>query len=109
VYLNDGDVPEADFNGKLFGLGPVFALPNITSDAGRGGATMAEREDRSSAMGHAHTLSGHSNQPGALGSLGTVIGLGGTPGMNTPLPTAHTPQYPPMGANGTYMRPNMGR
>jgi CCR4-NOT transcription complex subunit 7/8 len=103
VYLNDGDVPEVDFNGKLFGLGPVFALPNVSSDAGRSGATMAEREDRSSAMGHAHTLSGHSQGSG-MSSLGAVIGLSQTPAMSSAIPTAHA-QYPPMGANGAYMRP----
>jgi CCR4-NOT transcription complex subunit 7/8 len=105
VYLNDGPVPETEFNGKLFGLGPIFAHPNAAPDQSRGGATIAEREDRPSAMGHAHTLSGHSqgSSMGAMsGMMSQVSAVGGPLQQQTP--------YGQMGPNGAYIRaPPMGQ
>jgi CCR4-NOT transcription complex subunit 7/8 len=51
LYFADGPLPESDFNGRLFGLGASLPSTNGTQPEPtplRGGATLAEREDRGS-------------------------------------------------------------
>src|SRR6267154_3325845 len=45
LYFND-QIDDAEYNCKLYGLGQTFAVSNGITDTGRGGATIAEREDR---------------------------------------------------------------
>src|ERR1700761_7389754 len=45
IYFND-HIDDAEYSGKLFGLGQTVTN-GIMGDPGRGGATLAEREDRS--------------------------------------------------------------
>src|SRR6267142_47140 len=45
LYFLD-QVDYSEFNGKLYGLGDTFSQMNGLPDPGRGGATLAEREDR---------------------------------------------------------------
>jgi len=47
LYFNDR-IDDAEYNGKLYGFGPTFTVSNGLTDPGRGGATIAEREDRGS-------------------------------------------------------------
>jgi hypothetical protein len=129
-YLDDAEVPEAEFNGKLFGLGPVFAQPNGSgvdqnlNHPSRGGTTIAEREDRQSSLashghghaahaahaGHAHTLSGHS-QASTMGTMGGLMsGMAHAQTQQQSVIGSGMPsqgQYP-MGANGAYIRSAIG-
>jgi CCR4-NOT transcription complex subunit 7/8 len=91
LYFSDAPLPESEFNGRLFGLGPVFAFPNAAPDPSRGGATLAEREDRGSvaasvAAAVANNAAGGANAGGAGPQGGPAGGAPpGTPGF------AHTP------------------
>ncbi|KAF8650016.1 hypothetical protein AX16_005468 [Volvariella volvacea WC 439] len=93
LYFNDR-IDDAEYSGKLYGLGQTF-VPTNGLDPSRGGATLAERDDR----GPPREL--HNQTPGtnsASQSQGIPLGLGSIPGsMPTPLP------YPPL-ANGHYLR-----
>jgi len=108
LYFND-NIDDSEYNGKLYGLGQTFSMMNGMADPGRGGATIAERDDRSSARdSHNQTPGGGVSQNQSM-----TIGMGGplpTPSLGgsipTPLPSA-TP-YGPMGANGTYIRTAIG-
>lgn len=48
IYFQD-HIDDAEYSGKLYGLGQTFSVPNGLTDPARGGATIAEREDRGSA------------------------------------------------------------
>jgi CCR4-NOT transcription complex subunit 7/8 len=75
LYFSDAPLPESEFNGRLFGLGPIFAFPNAAPDQTRGGATLAERDDRGSAA-----LPGHSTAPSAPSvSMPPGVGAGAAP------------------------------
>jgi CCR4-NOT transcription complex subunit 7/8 len=104
IYFND-QIDDSEYNGKLYGLGQTFPLSNGMADPGRGGATLAEREDRGSAR-ETH------NQTPASGVAQNQMGMGGplpTPALGgsipTPLPSATS--YGPIGANGSYIRTTM--
>jgi CCR4-NOT transcription complex subunit 7/8 len=107
LYFDD-HIDDAEYNGKLYGLGQTFSILNGMADPGRGGATIAERDDRSSARdSHNQTPGGgvSQNQSIAMGMGGSLTpSLGGS--MPTPLPSA-TP-YGTIGANGTYIRTAIG-
>jgi CCR4-NOT transcription complex subunit 7/8 len=108
LYFND-HIDDVEYNGKLYGLGQTFSILNGMADPGRGGATIAERDDRSSAReSHNQTPGGgvSQNQSMTMGMGGPLStpSLGGS--MPTPLPSA-TP-YGTMGTNGTYIRTAIG-
>jgi len=48
IYFDDR-IDDEDYSGKLYGLGQTFSTTNGFTDPSRGGATIAERDDRSSA------------------------------------------------------------
>ncbi|KAJ7288141.1 ribonuclease H-like domain-containing protein [Mycena rebaudengoi] len=90
LYFND-HIDNNEYSGKLYGLGQTVANGTMMGDPGRGGATIAEREDRGVAReSHNQTPGPGSNQNG----------MSMTNGLPTPLPTS---QYsvPP------YLRPTL--
>ncbi|KAK7690387.1 CCR4-NOT transcription complex subunit 7 [Cerrena zonata] len=101
LYFND-HIDDAEYNGKLYGLGQTFTVSNGIVDSVRGSAaTIAEREDRGTSR------EVHNQTPGpGQGALGmnslTTPSMAGT--MSTPL----TSPYGPMGVNGPYMRTAIG-
>jgi CCR4-NOT transcription complex subunit 7/8 len=102
LYFND-QIDDAEYNGKLYGLGQTFSVSNGMADPGRGGATIAERDDRSSLREN------HNQTPGAGTGQNQGAGMGIGP---LPTPTLvgsmQTPgSYGPMGANGGYLRSTM--
>jgi CCR4-NOT transcription complex subunit 7/8 len=106
IYFSD-HIDDAEYNGKLYGLGQTFSLSNGMGDPGRGGATIAEREDRGSTReSHNQTpgppVPGNApqNAPISMGPLPTPA-LGGS--ISTPLNATTTYS---MGANG-YLRTTM--
>ncbi|KAG7088271.1 hypothetical protein E1B28_012285 [Marasmius oreades] len=87
-----------EFNGKMFGFGQTATVTNGLTDPGRGGATMAEREDRMT-MREVH------NQTPGPQNQGVSIGLQLQAGIPTQIPPT---QYGPMGANGPpYLRTSL--
>ncbi|KAF8843215.1 CAF1-domain-containing protein [Paxillus ammoniavirescens] len=111
LYFND-DVDDVEYNGKLYGLGQTFTVPNGITDTVRGGATIAEREDRSvtreaqNQMSGSNATNGSQNQNTGMG-IGVPLptpALGGS--MPTPLSSGTT--YGPMGASNPYMRTTIG-
>jgi len=48
IYFDDR-IDDEEYSGKLYGLGQTFSMTNGLADPSRGGATIAEREDRGSA------------------------------------------------------------
>lgn len=107
LYFND-HIDDAEYSGKLYGLGQTFSVVNGMADPGRGGATIAERDDRSSAR------EGHNQTPGGgVSQNQTMMSIGGplpTPalGGSMPAPPSSATPYGPMGANSTYIRPAIG-
>ena len=101
IYFNN-QIDDAEYSGKLYGLGQTFNLLNGFADHSRGGATIAEKDDRT-------LLRERSQTPGLNGvqtSQGVGLGMSALqPGaLPTPLPSA---TFAPMGANGPYMRTSM--
>jgi CCR4-NOT transcription complex subunit 7/8 len=96
LYFGDR-IDDNEYNGKLYGLGQTFSLTNGMADPGRGGITIAEREDR----GIARELHNQTPAPNSQSQLGGLS----TQSMGGSLPTSSTP-YGPMG-NGPYIRPTM--
>ncbi|TFK69540.1 CAF1-domain-containing protein [Pluteus cervinus] len=98
LYFNDR-IDDVEYSGKLYGLGQTFSPTNGFSDPGRGGATIAERDDRVARDAHNQT-------PGVNVTAGPSQAVPiGIPSMSAGgLPT---PGYGPMGANGPYMRGSM--
>ncbi|KAI0269923.1 CAF1-domain-containing protein [Gloeopeniophorella convolvens] len=84
LYFRD-QLDHAEYNGKLYGLGETFSQTNGLPDPGRGGATLAEREDR--------RPEGPSATPGAVHMAAQM-----PPGAG----------YGPMSANGAFMRTAIG-
>jgi CCR4-NOT transcription complex subunit 7/8 len=103
LYFND-QIDDEEYNGKLYGLGQTFSVSNSMNDPSRGGATIAERDDRGSVRdSHNHTPGpgGPGNQ--ASQNVSMNIGPLPAPALGGPLTTATS--YT-MGANG-YMRTTM--
>lgn len=111
VYFNDA-LDDAEYNGKLYGLGQTFSIPNGITDPTRGGATIAEREDRSVPRDTRSQTPGPSTTNGVQ-SQGAILGVGvplPAPALGgalpTPLPSGTS--YGPMAANGPYIRTAIG-
>lgn len=99
LYFND-QIDDAEYSGKLYGLGQTV-VNGMMTDPTRGGATPAEREDRSSAReAHNHTPAGGVSQNQV--TLGMLALPGGA--LPTSLPSG---SYGPMGTNGPYMRTSL--
>ncbi|EAU85819.2 hypothetical protein CC1G_05036 [Coprinopsis cinerea okayama7 len=105
IYFND-QIDDAEYSGKLYGLGQTFSLTNGLTDHGRGGATIAERDDRGSSVVRDGSQHGHNGTPGP-GSAGAPQ----TPGMlplgpmqaGGPMQAAmNQAGYGPLGANGPF-------
>ncbi|EMD40070.1 hypothetical protein CERSUDRAFT_112283 [Gelatoporia subvermispora B] len=103
IYFND-HIDDAEYNGKLYGLGSTFTVANGIAEPVRGSAaTIAEREDRTTAR------ETHNQTPGPPQSHSITLGLGAplpTPAIGGALPTplpSGTP-YGPMGATAQYIR-----
>ncbi|TFK39043.1 ribonuclease H-like domain-containing protein [Crucibulum laeve] len=102
IYFNDR-IDDVEYSGKLYGLGQTFSVPNGLTDPARGGATIAERDDRGSARDT------HNQTPGPTSGGQQSQGLGMSMG---PIPGAHPgamnqASYGPMGGNGPYMRTSL--
>ncbi|KAM6493620.1 Ribonuclease H-like domain containing protein [Amanita muscaria] len=100
IYFNN-QIDDEEYSGKLYGLGQTFNLVNGFADPSRGGATIAEKDDRT-------PLRERSQTPGLNGvqtGHGLPLGLGAlqTGALPTPLPSA---TFAPMGANA-YMRTSL--
>lgn len=102
IYFNNS-LDEHEYSGKLYGLGQTFSVQNGMPDPGRGGATLAEREDRSSTLRELHNQTPGSTGPShqIANSMGMPMGTGGIP---APMPST---TYGPMGMNGQYMRQSL--
>jgi len=104
LYFNDR-IDDETYSGKLYGLGQTFNFPGLgLADSGRGGATIAEREDRQS------TRESHNQTPGPTASgnaqnQNVTISMGPTPALGNVL-TSSTP-YGAIGGNGPYIRTTM--
>lgn len=110
VYFNDS-LDDAEYNSKLYGLGQTF-VPNGITDPSRGGATIAEREDRSVPRDSRSQTPGPSTSNGVQ-AQNAILGVGvplPTPALGgalpTPLPSGTS--YGPMAANGPYIRTAIG-
>ena len=101
LYFND-NIDDAEYNGKLYGLGQTFTVPNGITETVRGSAaTIAEREDRGPAR-DTQNQSSNSAQVQMMGMAAlTTPAMAGA--MPAPLPTS---PYGPL-ANGPYMRTTM--
>ncbi|KAI0061487.1 CAF1-domain-containing protein [Artomyces pyxidatus] len=91
IYFHD-QIDDDEYNGKLYGLGETFTLSNGLPDPGRGGATIAEREDR----GVARDAQGQTPVQGQMG----MASMGGQLPPNG--------AYGPMSANGAFIRTAVG-
>ncbi|KAJ7643978.1 ribonuclease H-like domain-containing protein [Roridomyces roridus] len=95
IYFQD-HIDDAEYSGKLYGLGQTVTN-GMMGDPARGGATIAEREDRSVAR------ETHNQTPGP-GSGQNGVNLGMTNGvLPTPLPTS---SYQVM-SSAPYLRPTL--
>ncbi|KAJ3507045.1 hypothetical protein NLJ89_g6524 [Agrocybe chaxingu] len=105
LYFDD-HIDDAEYSGKLYGLGQTFSMSNGLTDPARGGATIAEREDRSSAR------DAHNQTPGPNGGTSQQtpnVTMALNP-MQAGMPGGMTPgAYGPM-ANGppAYLRTMVG-
>ncbi|KAF8630861.1 hypothetical protein AX17_005220 [Amanita inopinata Kibby_2008] len=101
LYFNN-QIDDSEYSGKLYGLGQTFSLANGFTDHSRGGATIAEKDDRT-------LMRERSQTPGMNGvQVAQSIGLGMSAlqagGLPTPLPSA---TFGPMSANGPYLRTSL--
>lgn len=106
LYFGD-EVDDIEYNGKLYGLGQTFSVPNGFTDTVRGGATIAERDDRSVTRDAQNSTPG-ANNTGTNGQ-NNVMGIGvpiQTPSLGGALPSGTT--YAPMGGSNPYMRTAIG-
>lgn len=111
LYFNDA-LDDAEYNGKLYGLGQTFSASNGITDPTRGGATIAEREDRSVPRESQNQTPGL-NATNGIQSQNTILGVGvpiPTPVLSSTLPTplSSGTSYGPMGTNGPYIRTTIG-
>ena len=105
IYFND-QINDDEYSGKLYGLGQTFAISNGLTDPTRGGATIAERDDRGSAR-EVHNQTPGPNNATAQQTQNVNMALGP---MQAGIPSAMTPgPYGPMG-NGPpgYLRTMVG-
>lgn len=101
LYFNDA-IDDNEYNGKLYGLGQTFTVPNGITESVRGSAaTIAEREDRGPARDQQSQASNSQVQMMGMAALTTPAMAGAMP---APMPTS---PYGPLGANGPYMRTAM--
>ena len=104
LYFSD-TIDDAEYNGKLYGLGQTFTVPNGIDHSRGSAATIAEREDR----GIMRDV--HSGTPGPVSSHSAGLGMNSmtTPTMGGSIPSSMpgTP-YGPMGGNNPYMRAPIG-
>lgn len=117
LYFGD-EVDDEEYNGKLYGLGQTFSVSNGFTDSVRGGATIAERDDRSAvALTLARDVRDGTATPGIPGtSNGGQSQGGGVMGMGMPVPTSSSlggvlssgTTYGPMGGSNPYMRTAIG-
>lgn len=104
IYFDD-NIDDSEYSGKLYGLGQTFSMSNGLTDPSRGGATIAERDDRGSAR-DAHNQTPGPNNGGSQQAPSVSMTLG----PMSSIPTAMTPGgYGPMN-NGpqAYMRTMVG-
>lgn len=94
IYFQD-KIDDREYSGKLYGFGSTFPLMNGL-DTGRGGVTLAEREDRGIPSGTPGQIQAIAQTPGPLGMQMQ---------MPTPLPNG---AYGPLPTNG-YIRVGGGR
>lgn len=103
LYFNDR-IDDAEYNGKLYGFGPTFTVSNGLTDPGRGGATIAEREDRGSVSsttrdGQSQSQTGPGTPvQGVVNHNHAQIGMGPMQGV-VPAGLSYG-----MGGNGPYLR-----
>ena len=102
LYFNDS-IDDAEYNGKLYGLGQTFTVPNGITETVRGSAaTIAEREDRGSARDSQAQQGSAAQVQMAMGMAAlTTPAMAGA--MPAPLPTS---PYGPL-TNVPYMRTTM--
>ncbi|KAH7913977.1 ribonuclease H-like domain-containing protein [Hygrophoropsis aurantiaca] len=109
IYFYD-QIDDAEYNGKLYGLGQTFTQPNGITDTGRGGATIAEREDRGISRDTQNQTPGPGVSTGQ--NQNVVMGMGPlpTPALGGALPNSlpSGTSYGPMTANGAYIRTTIG-
>ncbi|KAI0322419.1 ribonuclease H-like domain-containing protein [Amylostereum chailletii] len=98
IYFHDS-LDHDEYNGKLYGLGETFTQSNGIPDPGRGGATIAEREDRGVSRDVQTPGQGPTHGVGAMQSSAMATA------MAAQLPPGTT--YGPIAANG-YLRNAMG-
>jgi len=95
VYFND-QIDDNEYSGKLYGLGQTFSVTNGFTDPSRSGATIAERDDRSSIRDL------HNQTPGSIGGPQQAgMTLTSLQALSTISPGAYTNH---MGTNGPFMR-----
>ncbi|KAF8558335.1 CAF1-domain-containing protein [Imleria badia] len=108
LYFGD-DVDDVEYNGKLYGLGQTFSVPNGFTDNVRGGATIAERDDRNVARDAQNATPGIGASNGQQ-TQNSVMGIGvpmQTPSLGGALPPSGT-TYAPLGGSNPYMRTAIG-
>lgn len=94
LYFSKDSINDNEYNLKLYGFGKAFANTSGIAEPGRGGATLAEREDRA-VVGATIVRELHNQTPGTQNGSGIPMG-----GMGT--------VYASMGANNTYLRTTIG-
>lgn len=101
LYFNDS-IDDAEYNGKLYGLGQTFTVPNGITETVRGSAaTIAEREDRGPARDQQNQANVQAQMAMGMSALTTPAMAGAMPAQ---MPTS---PYGPLTANGPYMRTTM--
>ncbi|KAF8334534.1 ribonuclease H-like domain-containing protein [Amanita rubescens] len=101
LYFSN-QIDDSEYSGKLYGLGQTFNLANGYADPSRGGATIAEKDDRAS-------LRERSQTPGLNGvqsSQAVSLGMGVLQTGTLPTPLSST-TFGPMTANGPYLRTSL--
>ncbi|KAL4250781.1 CAF1 family protein [Abortiporus biennis] len=101
LYFDD-HIDDAEYNGKLYGLGQTFTVNGANENIRGSAATIAEREDRGTMRDSQNQTPG----PGQGHNVGMGLSALTTPAMAGAMP-ASIPggsPYGPMGAGGPYMR-----
>ncbi|KAJ2931855.1 hypothetical protein H1R20_g5237, partial [Candolleomyces eurysporus] len=108
IYFND-QIDDSEYSGKLYGLGQTFPTTNGFTEPGRGGATIAERDDRQSSV----QRDVHNQTPGVPNSASSAgpqtpgVTLMGPMQAGSALPPPGMSAYGPLGAGGPYMRTSL--
>jgi CCR4-NOT transcription complex subunit 7/8 len=77
LYFHD-KLDDAEYNSKLYGLGQTFSFSNGMAEPGRGGVTIAEREDRGSVR-EAHNQTPGPPVPANAPTQNVSMGIGPLP------------------------------